>query len=147
MVSVHAAFNKKIPYVRAEEFRYLHKWMNDQISDPAVLEKNIFIMGDFNSNPPKQRKAHYFDTIIVNTSGYRIIFNEPVLAGERPIKTTIMVPTLDDPLEHQSPVYDHLLLSKPTSYALPLDTLTWASGIIGVLEFGRDSGADFAMSL
>ena len=142
VVSVHTAFNKKLEEVRADEFRFLHKWMNEQTSDPNVTEKNIFIMGDFNANPDGQN--NYFDTIIINSTNYRIIFNEPVLAGEKPIKTTIMVPTLDDPLEHQSPVYDHLLLSKQTSYALPLDTLTWASGVIGVIEFDQEQRWQYA---
>ena len=135
LVSVHTAFNSKLEEVRADEFRFLHKWMNEQITNPNQQEKDIFIMGDFNANPDGQN--NYFDTIIVNTTNYRIIFNEPVLAGEPTVKTTLYFPTATNPGDPTKPVYDHLLLSKHTSYALPFDTLTWASGLIGVIEFDQ----------
>jgi len=137
VVSVHAAFNEGIPYVRQAEFNYLNDWMIDQKNDSNIKEKDIFIMGDFNSNPPDQKDAHYFDTIIGNTTEYRVIFNEPVLAGEKSIKTTLFFPTPAKPGDSTKPVYDHLLLSEHASYAIP-DTLTWASGIIGVIQFDQE---------
>ncbi len=137
VVSVHAAFNEGIPYVRQAEFNYLNDWMIDQKSDSNIKEKDIFIMGDFNSNPPDQKDAHYFDTIIGNTTDYRVIFNEPVLAGEKSIKTTLFFPTPAKPGDSTKPVYDHLLLSEHATYAIP-DTLTWASGIIGVIQFDQE---------
>ena len=134
VVSVHAAFNDAIPYVRQAEFHYLDDWMTEQKNS---TEKDIFIMGDFNSNPKNKPTQHYFDTIIGNTTAYRVVFNEPVLAGEDPIKTTILIPTTDNPSDHQIPVYDHLLLSFHAATGLP-DTLTWASGLIGVIQFDQD---------
>lgn len=136
MVSVHTVYKKEISWVRKQEFEFIHQWMNAQLQDPDVIEKDIFFIGDFNANPPSQPKAHrYFDNIITDTTAYRIIFNEPVKAGELPRRTTVLIPIKNNPNENESPNYDHILLSRQTSYALPLDTITWASGIIGVIEF------------
>jgi len=136
IVSVHTPYNKKLEDVRADEFRFIHQWLNDQVADPAVEEKNIFVMGDFNANPHGQN--NYFDTIIIPTTEYRIIFNEPLIVGENSIKTTLLIPTSSDPDDHQLPVYDHLLLSRHSSYAIPFDTLSWASGLIGVIQFDQE---------
>ncbi|MEE4257048.1 MAG: endonuclease/exonuclease/phosphatase family protein, partial [Bacteroidales bacterium] len=136
IVSVHTPYNEKLEEVRADEFRYIHQWLNRQVDDPAVEEKNIFVMGDFNANPDGQN--NYFDTIITPDTEYRVIMKEPRLAGENSIKTTILIPASGDPADHHLPVYDHILLTRLTSYAIPHDTLTWASGLIGVIEFDQE---------
>lgn len=139
LISVHTVYKQEIAYVREREFSYLHDWMNEQIEDPDIIEKDIFMIGDFNSNPTYQPKRnHYFYDVVTDTTNYRIIFNEPVLAGQKSIRTTILVPIKNTEGEHELPVYDHLLLSRHTSYALPLDTLTWESGVIGVIDFDLD---------
>jgi endonuclease/exonuclease/phosphatase family metal-dependent hydrolase len=136
VVSVHTPYNEKLEEVRADEFRFIHQWINDQVADPSVDEKNIFVMGDFNANPHGQN--NYFDTIIFPNPVYRVMMNEPLLKGEHSIKTTLLIPTSADPLDHQLPVYDHILMTRQTSYAIPHDTLTWASGLIGVIEFDQE---------
>jgi len=135
VVSVHAAYSPAIHEVRAEEFRYINQWLIDQMNDPNNQEKDIFVMGDFNSNPKGQ--PHYFDTIIGNATEYRVAMNEPPLGGEDPIKTTILVPTSNDPDKLTSPVYDHILISRQAGEEFP-QPLTWASGLIGVIQFDQD---------
>lgn len=136
-VSVHAAFNKKIPYVRQAEFHYLDDWMIEQLNNPGITEKDLFIMGDLNANPKDQPNAHYFDTIIGNAVDYRVIFYEPKLANEHSITTTIHFPTTTNPGDTTLPVYDHILLSKRTDFDIP-DTLTWSSDLIGVIKFDQE---------
>ncbi|NQT77517.1 MAG: endonuclease/exonuclease/phosphatase family protein [Bacteroidetes bacterium] len=136
LVSLHTVYKKEISWVRKQEFEYIHQWMNEQANDTTLAEKDIFIMGDFNANPPGQPKAHqYFNDIITDTTAYRIIFNEPLKAGEQSIRTTVMIPVRNVPHANELPAYDHLLLLKNTGYAVGMDTVTWASGIIGVIEF------------
>jgi endonuclease/exonuclease/phosphatase family metal-dependent hydrolase len=133
MVSVHTVYKKEISWVRKQEFEFIHQWMNTQLGEPDRNEKDIFFMGDFNANPPRQPLAHhYFDDIFTDTTSYRIIFNEPLKAGQASIRTTVMIPVTN---ENEKPAYDHLLLSRHTSYAVGKDTVTWDSGIIGVVEF------------
>lgn len=136
VVTVHTVYNPPLHNVRASEFRFMHNWMNEQLEDPSVSEKNIFIIGDFNANPDGQ--PNYFDTIIFSNNKYRVVFNEPAASGEPPIRTTIMVPKVDDSSKFLSPLYDHLLLSRNTDYALNLEPVTWASGVIGVIEFDQE---------
>lgn len=135
-VSVHAAFNDKIPYVRAEEFRFLDKWMKTQINNDDIVEKDVFIMGDFNSNPPGQKDHHYFDTIIGNNNQYRVLINEPLMAGELSITTTLHFPTASKPGDSTQPVYDQILMSNQSNFTIP-DTLRWSSGWIDVIQFDQ----------
>jgi len=136
IVTVHTVFNKEIQEVRGTEIKFLHDWMNAQVFSPEVPEKDIFIMGDFNANPEGQ--TAYFDSILTDTTAYRIIFNEPLLAGEASKRTTILRKQDPTGRDHQLPVYDHLLLSKHTTYAIPIYPVTWASGIIGVEAFDQE---------
>ncbi len=136
MVTIHTVYNEKIEEVRAAEITFLHEWMNEQIFDLDVREKDIFIIGDFNANPEGQ--TAFFDSIVTDTTGYRVIFNEPVLAGENSKRTTILKKQNITQKDHQLPAYDHLLLSKHTTYAIPIYPVTWASGIIGVVEFDQE---------
>jgi endonuclease/exonuclease/phosphatase family metal-dependent hydrolase len=136
IVTIHTVFSKEINHVRASEISFLHDWMNVQVFDLAIPEKDIFIIGDFNANP-KGQSAH-FDSIITDTTAYRVIFKEADVAGESSLRTTILVKQEINAEDHLLPVYDHLLLSKHTSYAFPMYPLTRASGIIGVVEFDQD---------
>jgi len=136
IVTVHTVYSDDINHVRASEISYLHKWLNTQVFDINAQEKDIFIIGDFNANP-KRQPAH-FDSITTDTAGYRIVFNEPVMAGDSSIRTTILVKSKVTEEDHLLPVYDHLLLSKHTTYAWPVYPFTWNSGFIGVVEFDRE---------
>jgi endonuclease/exonuclease/phosphatase family metal-dependent hydrolase len=139
MVTIHTVYKHEIEHVRGAEIQFLHDWMNDQVFDLEVEEKDIFIIGDFNANPKGQ--TAYFDSIVTDTMGYRIIFNEPLLAGEDSKRTTILKKQNITAKDHQLPAYDHLLLSKTTSYAISIYPITWSSGVIGVVEF--DQGPNF----
>lgn len=136
IVTIHTVYNDKIEEVRAAEIRFLHDWMNEQVFNLDIQEKDIFIIGDFNANPKGQ--TAFFDSIITDTTGYRVIFNEPLLAGESSKRTTILVKQNITEKDHQLPAYDHLLLSKHTTYAIPIYPITWTSGIIGVGEFDQE---------
>ena len=136
MVTIHTVYKEEIEEVRGAEILFLHNWMNEQVFDLNVKEKDIFIIGDFNANPDGQ--TAYFDRIITDTTGYRVIFNEPLLAGETSKRTTILYKQNITDADHQLPAYDHLLLSKHTTYAIPIYPLTWASGIIGVVAFDQE---------
>ncbi len=140
MVTIHTVFNDKIEEVRASEITFLHEWLNEQVFDLNVQEKDIFIIGDFNANPDGQ--TAFFDSIVTDTAGYRVIFNEPLQAGEASKRTTILKKQNITEKDHQLPAYDHLLLSKHTSYSIPIYPITWESGIIGVVEFDQEAKWD-----
>lgn len=137
LLTTHTVFKKEISYVRASEMQFLHDWMNNRLRDERIKEKDIFIMGDFNANPPGQ-PAH-FNSIMTDTAMYRIVFNEPLAAGGDPRRTTILVRKNVKARDHLAPVYDHLLMSKHTTYAFDTYPISWESGYIGVVEFDQDS--------
>ena len=136
IATIHTVYNHEIEHVRGAEIQFLHDWMNDQVFDPEVQEKDIFIIGDFNANPDGQ--THYFDSIITDTTGYRVIFNEPLIAGEDSKRTTILKKQHVTANDYILPAYDHLLMSKHTTYAISIYPITWASGVIGVVEFDQE---------
>ena len=136
IVTVHTVYSKDINHVRASELRFLHNWINEQASDLNTSEKDIFIIGDFNANPKNQ--PHHFNQIITDTTSYRIIFNEPISAGEPPLRTTILVKQDIVSNDHLEPVYDHSLISKHSNYAIHDYPLTRASRKIGVVEFDQE---------
>jgi endonuclease/exonuclease/phosphatase family metal-dependent hydrolase len=137
LLTIHTVYNHAIEHVRGAEIQFLHDWMNKQVFDLEVREKDIFIIGDFNANPKGQ--TAYFDSITTDTMGYRVIFNEPLLAGEESRRTTILKKQNISEKDHKLPAYDHLLLSKTTSYAISIYPITWASGVIGVVEFDQEA--------
>ncbi len=136
ITTIHTVYNANIEEVRGTEIQFLHNWMNEQVFDLEIPEKDVFIIGDFNANPDRQ--TAFFDSITTDTTGYRIIFNEPLKAGEASKRTTILYKQNITAADHLLPAYDHLLLSKHTSYAIPIYPVTWASGIIGVVEFDQE---------
>jgi len=136
IATIHTVYNENIEEVREAEIQFLHDWMNEQVFDLDIHEKDVFIIGDFNANPKGQ--TAFFDSITTDTMGYRIVFNEPLLAGEPSKRTTILFKQNIIPKDHQLPAYDHLLMSKHSSYAIPIYPVTWASGIIGVVEFDQE---------
>jgi endonuclease/exonuclease/phosphatase family metal-dependent hydrolase len=136
ITTIHTVYNANIEEVRGTEIQFLHDWMNEQVFDLEIPEKDVFIIGDFNANPDRQ--TAFFDSITTDTTGYRIIFNEPLKAGEASKRTTILYKQNITAADHLLPAYDHLLLSKHTSYAIPIYPVTWASGIIGVVEFDQE---------
>lgn len=136
ITTIHTVFNENIEEVRGAEIQFLHDWMNEQVFDLEIPEKDVFIIGDFNANPDRQ--TAFFDSITTDTTGYRIIFSEPLKAAEVSKRTTILYKQNITASDHLLPAYDHLLLSKHTSYAIPIYPVTWASGIIGVVEFDQE---------
>lgn len=138
LATIHTVYSKDINHVRASEIQYLHNWINAELRDTTTSEKDIFIIGDFNANPPNQ-PAH-FNSIVSDTSMYRVVLNEPLISGEDPIRTTILVKANIKANDLLAPVYDHLLMSKHTTYAWPNTyPFTWESGYIGVITFDQDS--------
>lgn len=138
LVTVHTVFQKNIQEVREAELNFLHNWMNGTLRDTATVEKDIFIIGDFNANPDQSGQNHYFKEIITDTAMYRVVFEEPKKAGEDTKRTTILVKSNIEPDDYLLPAYDHLLLSKHTTYAISIYPITWSSGVIGVVEFDQD---------
>lgn len=140
IATVHTVYSKGINEVRESEIQFLHDWMNEQANDLNADEKDIFIIGDFNASPPSQ--PSHFDKIITDTTMYRVVFKEPLNDGEDSKRTTILVKDEIDPEDHLLPAYDHLLMTKHTTYAFDIYPITWSSGYIGVVEFDQDSKWD-----
>jgi len=136
IATIHTVYKHEIEHVRGAEILFLHNWMNDQVFDLEVDEKDVFIIGDFNANPDGQ--TAYFNSIITDTTGYRVIFNEPLIAGEDSKRTTILKKQHVTANDHILPAYDHLLMSKHTTYAISVYPITWTSGVIGVVEFDQE---------
>ncbi|UCE60894.1 MAG: endonuclease/exonuclease/phosphatase family protein [Phycisphaerales bacterium] len=134
VLTVHTVFNEKLNGVRADEIRAVKQWM---IAEARGLEKNIVAIGDFNANPSRQPK--HFATIIPDGTDFRVLMYESKDAGETPVRTTIQ--QKDNPTSttyFQKPVYDHMLVSHETSYALTANPMTRAGGHMGVVEFDQD---------
>ena len=137
VMTVHTTYNKDINYVRRDEISFIRDWV---VAESHGDEQNIIAIGDFNANPPSQSQGHFFAEIIPDESDFRVLMYESAAAGETPVRTT--VPTKDssaDPDYFIEPVYDHILVSHPTSYALPGDPMTRRDGHMGVAEFDNDS--------
>jgi hypothetical protein len=137
LMTIHTVFNENINHVRKSELEFVNQWLIDQSADPENIEKNIIVIGDFNANPPGQ--PHHFANIISGSGNYRVLFEEPLAAGERSTRTTIQQSGNPGPDYFLLPVYDHALVSKETSYALPNNPMTKAAKDLGVVEFDQDS--------
>jgi len=133
-------YNKKLNSVRKTEIQYIHYWMMNQVRKGPETEKNIIAFGDFNANPSGQ--PHHFKNIISGSNQYRVIYEEPLIAGESTLRTTIQ--QTDNPTNpdyFKMPVYDHALVSHETSYALPSNNMTRAAKELGVIEFDQEDWA------
>jgi len=136
ILTVHTVYSDAINNVRRDEIQFVHDWMIKNSNNHDDPENNIFAMGDFNANPSNQ--LHHFDDIITGTTEYRVLMNEPLSAGEMPLRTTIQQSNNPGPNYFLSPVYDHILVSHGTSYALPHNPATRTAGDIGIIEFDQD---------
>lgn len=95
------------------------------------------MIGDFNANPSGQ-PSHFADIIKTNEL-YRILWYESDSTGEDSIRTT--VPTKDSSANadyFKLPLYDHVLISSETSFALPADPMTLKAEDFGVWRFDDD---------
>ena len=137
ILTIHTVYNKEINQVREAEIRFIDDWMKAQVNDASDPERNIIALGDFNANPKGQ--PHHFDTIITGASSYRVLLNEPLTAGEPSLRTTVQQKNDPEPDYFLSPVYDHILASNQTSYALPHNPATRAAKDVGIEEFDQDS--------
>lgn len=136
IATIHTVYNDALNEVRRSEIQFLHDWINDQVEDLGINEKDVFIIGDFNANPPNQ--PTHFNDIVTDTTFYRIVFNEPLQLNEDSKRTSILIKKNIKAEDYLLPAYDHLLLSKHTSYTLPYP-ISWSSGCIGVVEFDQDA--------
>lgn len=135
VLSTHTVYNRRINFVRQAEIQAIHDWM---MTTPADGEENLIAIGDFNANPNGQ--PHHFSNIVQTNDAYRILWYESVERGEETIRTT--VPTKNssssNPDYLNEPVYDHILVSRETSYALRRAKMTRSSGQLGVNLFDND---------
>ncbi|MCH7972527.1 MAG: SH3 domain-containing protein [Bacteroidetes bacterium] len=136
ILTIHTVFKEKINEVRRDEIQFINDWIIDQVGSQTNLEKNIIAIGDFNANP-KNQPSHFAD-IVSGTTDYRVLFEEPLSAGENSLKTTIQQKSNPGPGYFEKPVYDHALVSNETSYALPSDTMKRAAGDLGIVEFDQE---------
>ena len=107
------------------------------MNDTSNHEKNIIVIGDFNANPKGQ--PHHFENITSGATNYRVLFEEPVAAGEGTKRTTIIDSASPSPQTNLLPAYDQALISNDCSYALPHNPMTRSAGDLGVVEFDRES--------
>ncbi len=136
IMTIHTVYNKKISEVRKSEMEFVNNWLIDQSDNPNNTEKNIIVEGDFNANPTGQH--HYFKDIIEGTTAYRILFEESLSIGEKSIRTTVQQKDNPGPDYFLLPVYDQVLVSNQTSYALPHNPMTKAGEDLGVIEFDQE---------
>ena len=137
ILTIHTVYNSNINAVRKAEIEFVNNWIINQVNDASNPEKNIVVVGDFNANPDNQ--PHHFDNIIDSTHAYRVLFYEPLKAGEPSLRTTIQQSKNPGPHYFEKPVYDHALVSNETSYALPHDPMTRGAKDLGVVEFDQDA--------
>ena len=136
ILTVHTVFSDAINHVRKDEIQFIHNWMIENRINLEDPEKNIFALGDFNANPNNQ--PHHFDEIVTGTTAYRVLMNEPLSAGESSLRTTIQQSNNPGPDYFLSPVYDHILVSNETIYAMPHNPTTRTAGDLGIVEFDQD---------
>ena len=147
ILTTHTVYSKPDPQgyasVREGEIKAIRAWM---IKEAKGKEQNIIAIGDFNANPPSQKKHHYFRKIIKDIpvkqgetrKPFRVLMYESKEV-ETPVRTT--VPRKDsspNPEYFQEPVYDHILVSDETSYAMPSKRMARKDGNLGVYEFDND---------
>ena len=137
ILTVHTVYNEQINVVRRAEIQFIHDWIIDQSNNDTNTEKNVFAVGDFNANPEGQ--PHHFDSIVTGTNAYRVLMNEPLSAGEPSLRTTIQQSNNPGPGYFEKPVYDHVLVTNQTSYALTHNPATRAAEDVGIVEFDQDT--------
>ena len=138
ILTIHTVYNEEISEVRREEIQFIKDWIIDQSTNSNYTEKNIIVIGDFNANPPSQPQAHYFSEIISGSTDFRVLFEEPQLANEPTLRTTIQQSENPGSDYFLLPVYDQALVSNATSYALPHNPMTRGAGDLGVVEFDQE---------
>jgi endonuclease/exonuclease/phosphatase family metal-dependent hydrolase len=136
ILTIHTVYNDDINNVRRAETQFVHDWIIDQITRSSNQEKNIIAIGDFNANP--ENKPHHFNDIIAGPNSFRVLLNEPLKAGEPPLRTTTQRTNHPDSDYFEFPVYDHALVSNETSYALPHSPMTRAANDLGIVEFDQE---------
>ena len=135
-MTVHAVFKEALNEVRQNEIQFINDWIIRQIGDSTSAEKDIIALGDFNANPKGQ--PHHFDAIVIGTTAYRVLMDEPKAAGEPSLRTTVQQSNNPEPDFFLLPVYDHILVSPHVGDALPHDPMTRRAGDLGIVKFDQD---------
>ena len=136
VLTTHTVYKKELHTVRRDEIADIKTWVIDA-SQSSSPEQNAIAIGDFNANPSSQTK--HFKVLVPDGTDFRVLMYESVAAGELAVRTT--VPTKDsstNPNYFHEPVYDHMLVSHPTGYALPANPMNRAGDHMGVWDFDND---------
>ena len=133
VATTHTVYKKELHFVRKKEIAFLRDWVTGQAQG---AEKEILVVGDFNANPPGQRR-HFSREILEAHEGYRILMLESERSGEPTVRTTIERKKNADAAYKSRPVYDHILVSDQLSEELPEDPVTRRSHSLGVIAFDQ----------